>query len=181
MTKTTSSTKSKKAESLISDLHSSKPDRVLAALKRIPEEGNASLVKPLLRTYLAWPDDEDIKSRVEKILGELKTRSAVPELISALDDEEFDTIRALIISVFWHAGIYPSDELETLIRHAIRGDYMVALEVVTVIENTDEFTDPDIAQQYMLDIDEYLDRQPEVEHAAVLDQLKQVLKNQYNL
>lgn len=174
-------TKTKKTEALANDLHSTKPEQVLGALKRIPEEGNASLIKPLLRTFLAWPDDEDIKSKTKKILGELKTRDAIPELIAALDEDEFESIRALIISVFWHAGIYPSDELEVLIRHAIRGDYMVAVEVITVLENSDEFTDPDLVQQFMLDIDEYLDSYPDVEHAVVLLQLKEILKIQYNL
>jgi hypothetical protein len=177
----TQTSQKKKIESLVNDLHSTHSERVLKALKRIPEEGNATMVQPLLRTYLAWPNDEAIRAEVEKILGELKTRDAIPHLINALDEKEFDSIRGLIISVFWHAGIYPSDELDVLIRHAIRGDYSVALEVVTVLENTDEFTDPDMAQQHMLDIDDYLDRHPDAEHAPILDQLKQVLKEQYNL
>lgn len=173
--------KNKKVEALMSLLHSSKSAEVIGALKKIPEQGNASLVKPLLRAYLAWPDDADIQARIEKILGELKTQEAVPELLSALEEDEFDSLRALIISVFWHAGIYPSDELDILIKHAIRGDYMVAVEVVTVAENSDVFTDPDLVQQYMLDIDDFLDEHPEAPHASVLEQLKTVLKNQYNL
>lgn len=177
----TKSTHAKKTEALIGDLHSAKSDKVIAALNRIPEEGNAAMVKPLLRTYLAWPDDATIQEKTEKILGELKTRDAIPELISALEEDEFEDVRAFIISIFWHAGIYPSEELGVLIRHAIRGDYMVAVEVVTVLENTDEFTDPDLAQQYMLDVDDFLDRHPDAQHAPVLDQLKQVLKSQYNL
>jgi hypothetical protein len=176
-----STVKNKKVEALMSLLHSTKSTEVFSALKKIPEEGNATLVKPLLRAYLAWPDDEEIQARIEKILGELKTQEAVPELISALEEDEFDSLRAMIISVFWHAGIYPTDELDILIRHAIRGDYMVAVEVVTVAENSDVFTDPDLVQQYMLDIDEYLDEHPDAPHATVLNQLKSVLKNQYNL
>jgi len=68
-----------------------------------------------------------------------------------------------------------------LIKNAIRGDYMVAVEVVTVVENSDVFTDPDLIQQYMLDIDEFLDEKPDAPHASVLEQLKTVLKGQYNL
>ena len=173
--------KSKKVEAVVSLLHSTKSAEVISALKKIPEQGNATLIKPLLRTYLAWPNDPDIQARTQKILGELKTQSAVPELISALGEEEFETVRALIISVFWHAGIYPTDELDVLIQNAIKGDYMVAMEVLTVVENSDVFTDPDLVQQYMLDIDEYLDSNPEADHASILEQLKDVLKSQYNL
>lgn len=162
-------------------LHSTKSAEVISALKKIPDQGNATLIKPLLRAYLAWPDEAEIQEKIEKILGELKTQAAVPELISALQDDEFDELRAMIISVFWHAGIYPTDELDVLIHHALRGDFMVALEVVTVVENSDTFTDPDLAQQYMLDIDEFLDEHPDAAHASVLQQLKSELKSQYNL
>ncbi len=176
-----STVKNKRVEALMSLLHSTKTNEVIGALQKIPEQGNASLIKPLLRTYLAWPDEADIRARIEKILGELKTQDAVPELISALEDQEFDELRAMIISVFWHAGIYPTDELDVLISSAIKGDFMVAVEVVTVVENSDVFTDPDLIQQYMLDIDEFLDEHPDAPHASVLDQLKTVLKGQYNL
>lgn len=162
-------------------LHSTKTNEVIGALQKIPEQGNATLIKPLLRTYLAWPDVADIRARIEKILGELKTQEAIPELISALQSEEFGELRAMIISVFWHAGIYPTDELDVLISNAIKGDFMVALEVVTVVENSDVFTDPDMVQDFMLDIDEFLDENPEAPHASVLEQLKTVLKDQYNL
>ncbi|HKK40347.1 MAG TPA: HEAT repeat domain-containing protein, partial [Cryomorphaceae bacterium] len=90
-----STTKNKKVEALMSLLHSTKSTEVIAALKKIPDQGNASLVKPLLRTYLAWPDDADIQARIEKILGELKTQEAVPELINALETDEFDSLRAM--------------------------------------------------------------------------------------
>lgn len=174
-------TKSKRVEALVNLLHSTKANEVLGALKKIPEQGNATLIKPLLRTYLAWPQDSEIQNSIKKILSELKTQEAVPQLISALDEEEFDSIRAMIISVFWQCGIYPTDELDVLIKNAIKGDFMVTMEVLTVVENSDVFTDPDLVQQYMLDIDEFLDEHPDAGHAAVLDQLKTVLKNQYNL
>jgi len=172
---------SKRVEALMSLLHSTKTEEVIGALKKIPDQGNASLVKPLLRTFLAWPDEADIQAKIEKILGELKTQDAVPELISALQDDEFDELRAMIISVFWHAGIYPTEELDVLISSAIKGDFMVAVEVVTVIENSDELTDSDLVQESMLDIEEFLDENPEAPHASVLEQLKAILKSQYNL
>ncbi len=173
-------TKNKKVEALMADLHSTDLAKVLAALKKVPEAGNATLITPLLRTYLAW-NNQEVRGAVEKILGELKTQTAVPELINALEDPAFDDLRALIISSFWHSGIYPSNDMDVLIKNAIRGDYMVAVEVVTVLENTDEFTDPDMVQQAMLDIDDFLDQNPDAEHSPVLDQLKSVLKTQYNL
>ncbi|MGB6037811.1 MAG: hypothetical protein WBG42_16170, partial [Cryomorphaceae bacterium] len=64
-----STVKNKRVEALMSLLHSTKTNEVIGALQKIPEQGNASLIKPLLRTYLAWPDEADIRTRIEKILG----------------------------------------------------------------------------------------------------------------
>lgn len=166
---------SKKKEALLSDLFSTRAETVRAALDKIPEEGDARMIIPLLKTYNAWETDPAIRAKIEKILGELKTESAVPELIEALEDPEFDALRALIISVFWHAGIYPVSDFDILIKNAIRGDYMVALEVITVIENIDAPLDGELLNNAIFDLEDFLDAHPEAPHAELIAELKQVL------
>lgn len=171
----------RKLDVLITDLLSTDPNAVLRALDRVPKQGRREVVIPLIKTRLAWPDRPAIQAKIEKILKELKSQDTVPELISALDNPSFDSQRAFIISLFWNAGLFPTDEFETLVQHALRGDYMVAFEVLTVVEHSEDQPDPDVLQQMILDVDEYLDRNPEAQHASVLHQLKEVLKEKYNL
>lgn len=176
MTKNTT----KKTQGILEDLFSAKRDIVHSALKKIPSQGNAGMIIPLLKTYISWESDEAIQNEIAKILGELKTESAIPELVDALEDPEFDAIRALILSSFWHSGIYPLDDIDVIVRHAIRGDFFVTLEAITIIENIEVPTDVEKIQDAMFDIDEFLEEHPEETHSELLAQLKNVLTTLYN-
>ena len=173
-------TNSKRTDSLLSDLFSAKADTVRAALEKVPSQGNARMVIPLLKTYKAWDHEEDIQIKIANILGQIKTESAIPELIEALDDPEFDAERALILSTFWHAGLYPVSDINVLVRHAIRGDFFVTLEALTVIENIESQMDLDMLQDALFDIEEFLDEHPDAPHAEILSQLKDVITTLYN-
>jgi HEAT repeat protein len=174
-------TSTKKTDLLIKDLFSTDSSEVLKALEKVPREGNTRVVVPLLRTYKAWPDDEIISEKAEKILKQIKTESAIPELIEALDDPEFEEERALILSIFWNAGLFPSEDVDVLVKHAIRGDFHVTLEALTVIENIEAAVDTEVLQEAIFDIDDFLDEHPESEHAKLLSELKEVLTKMYNI
>jgi len=176
MTKNTS----KRIQGLIQDLFSAQKDVVKSALKKIPSQGNAEVIIPLLKTYVSWESDENIQNDIAKILGELKTESAIPELIEALEDPEFDSIRALILSSFWHSGLYPVDDIGVIVRHAIRGDFLVTLEAITIIENIEAPSDVDTIQDAIFDIDEFLEQYPNEMHSELLVQLKTVFTTLYN-
>jgi hypothetical protein len=170
----------KKNASLIAELFSTDPAKVGAALEKIPEKGDSSVIVPLLKTYRAWEHEEEIRKQIAKILFELKTEAAIPELIAALDDPDFEEHRAFLISVFWNAGIFPVAHIDVLVRHAIKGDYMVALEVLTVVENIDTKMDPEMLQNAMFDIDEYIEMYPDDAHIELLEELNQILSSHYN-
>lgn len=177
---TMTDTKPKKVDLLLSNLFSTRKDEVLAALDKIPSQGNAKVVIPLLKTYKAWEDDGMIRGGIEKILRELKTETAIPELITALEDPDYEEERALIISSFWNAGLFPISDVDVLIRHAIRGNFMVALEVITVVENIESEIDEQVLQDGIFDIDEFLDSEPNAPHSELLAELKDVLTALYN-
>lgn len=172
--------KSKRAEALLADLFSTRSDTVRKALEKVPDQGDARMVLPLLKTYNAWAGEPDIQEKIATILRQLKTESALPELITALDDPQFDDDRALIISAFWHSGLYPVNDIDLLVKHAIRGDFMVTLEVLTVIENIETLDDMEMLQEVIFDIDDFLDVHPDAPNAELLNELKQVLNTFYN-
>lgn len=170
-----SSAKSKVVEKIISDLFSSDAKVVDAALKKVPTKGNARVVIPLLRAYKAWEQEPEIRSEIEKILKQLKAEDAIPQLIEALEDSEFDQERAFIISLFWNAGLFPVDNVDTLVKHAVRGDFMVTLEVLTVVENMESKLDQSMVQNANDDITDFLDSNQNAPHGELLIELQQVL------
>lgn len=164
----------------MAQLFDAKADKVLAALHDIPEKGDASFVLPLLKTYTAWHHDDAIREKASTILYELKTVEAIPELLNALEMPEFKMHKAFIISVFWNAGIIPT-EMDVLLRHALHGDFMTAFEVLTVIEQMEDTADAEAARDAVFDIEEYLDEHPDAPHVEMLQQLRYVLIEYSNL
>lgn len=175
-----SDTNTKKSEALVTDLFSTKIETVRAALDKVPSQGNARMVIPLLKTYKSWDHEPEIQEKIAVILGQIKSESAIPELVEALEDPDFDNERALILSSFWHAGLFPINDVDVLVRHAIKGDFFVTLEALTVIENIDAPLDTEMLQGAIFDIDEFLDENPEAPHAELLNQLKEVITTFYN-
>jgi HEAT repeat protein len=172
--------KDKNDAATLAGLFSSAADEVLAALNEIHDHGQHTMVEPLLKTISDWPHDAAIQRKARTILTELKTEAAIPALIDALKKESYATLRAFVISVFWQAGIYPVEHIDVLVAQAIKGDYNVALEALTVIENMEADWDYDELQGALLDIDEYLDKYPDAPHAAILKSLKEILIERQN-
>jgi len=171
---------SKKQQALLADLFSTKADKVLAALNEIPEEGNPAFVIPLLKAYKAWLGDDAIREKATFILYHLKTPDVVPELMKGLDEPDLQDIKPFTLSVFWNCGLIPTD-LTALTGHALRGDYMTALEATTVIDQMEDTADAEEARDAVLDIDEYLDENPDAAHREMLEELKRLLVQLSNL
>jgi len=171
---------SKTAQAIITDLFATKPETVLAALDKVPSQGRPEVIVPLLRAYQSWGDEPTIQAKITRILYELKSEAAIPELLKALSSEEFFDQRQLIISAFWNAGLSPVDGFSDLIREAIKGDYLVAFEVLTVIEQMEDFDDNQLVEEAIFDIEEFMDEEPEAGHRNVLEQLRDFLRTIHN-
>ncbi len=164
----------------MAELFDTSPQKVTAALESMPEQGSADFILPLLKTYLAWEGDADIRQRIVTILYELKTAAAIPELLKALRMPEFAHEQAFILSIFWNAGIIPV-ELGELVRVAVKGDYMTAFEALTVIEQMEDNADAGMAQDAVYDIEEHLDENPDAENVEILQQMRMLLIQYANL
>ncbi len=170
----------KKDVAMLARLFSTKADDVLKALNDIHERGNVQMIEPLLKTIIDWPGDATIERKAKTILGELKSEAAIPVLIQALENPVYQSQKAFILSIFWNAGLYPVDHVETFVKLAIKGDFHVALESLTILENMDSDFDADIVQHALIDIDEFLDQYPHAEHNAIIKSLKQLLTEKQN-
>ncbi len=170
----------KKIEKLIGDLFSPKHEVVESAIKEIPKKGNARIVLPMLRAHKAWAQDRVLQAEIEKVLKEMKDEKAIPELISALEDVEFEQERGLILSIFWNAGLFPVDYIPVLIKQAIKGDYLVSLEALTVIENIEAQIDQEIWENASDDLDYFLNEHGDEPHADLVYELKQVISSRLN-
>ncbi len=167
--------KPKREAAMIARLFSTKADEVLQAFTEIHEKGNYTMVEPLLKTLTDWPEDESICRKAKEIIMEVKSENAIPILVEALENPAYFSQRAFILSVFWHAGLYPVDHVETLVKHALQGDYYVALESLTVLENMDAEPDEDLLRNELITIDEFIDENPNAGHLGIIKSIKELL------
>ena len=121
---------------IIKDLSSKNEKKVFTALKQLRKHGKAVAVLPLV-DLLCTTDKEDIKNEITNLLFDLKDQSVVEKLIIAIENDKYILEKPILISIFWQSSLDSSEYISTFIKEAIKGNYMVGIEVLSVIDNYD--------------------------------------------
>lgn len=124
----------KKKKELMAQLASSDDAVVIKALNELEGDGDASFI-PLMINLLETGSDQVVSIIVE-MLSSLKDSSAAKEIIEVLREEENPAVKQLVLSTIWNTNIDYSEYLPDFVLWACEGDYLVALDCLTIIENT---------------------------------------------
>jgi len=116
------------------ELYNADENVVLKTLKHIGEEGSRNMVEPVLE-LLANTNSEKVQSVIIAQLSELKIGEVETLFIEKLQKPEFYQLRRQLVSCMWNSGLNPTEHLHVLANIACEGDFMTALEVLTLIEN----------------------------------------------
>lgn len=163
-----------KFNNIIKDLLSDDVDKILVALKQLRKSGKPEAIHLLLDVYLHTKDNL-IQEEISALLFDLKLESATDELIKAISLKKYSELKPFIISIFWQAGLDTSNHLEFLVKQAIKGNYFVCLEVLTVIENIDATFNEEEINDLILDLEEAIEEE-ESEKQPLLISLKAVIQ-----
>lgn len=167
---------SKAGEIIIKDLKASDTSIVLDAIKRNRKEGNAKTFQAML-DLLKDTDEPLIEEAVISFLFDLKDNESVPILISAIENKDMEYYHSLLIAAFWQSAIDGSDNLDFFVKMAIKGDYMVCLESLTVIENFDAAYPEEDLTELETDINEAYEKEENSEKKQLLKSLSDVIRN----
>jgi hypothetical protein len=167
---------SKTVKSIIKDLGASDEKIVLDAIKRNRKEGNIKTFRALLDT-LKKTDEPTVEAAIIEFLFDLKDQASVDELVRVLEEDSMSFYNSFLISAFWQSAIDGSAHLELFVNKAIKGDYMVCLEALTVIENFDEAS---FSQDEIMECEAILAEAIEVENLqdkkVLLKSIKEVIQ-----
>ncbi len=173
----------KTLQAIIKDLWASDEAIVLDAIKRARDEGDPSLIVPLLEMR-ATTESEKITDAIQNLLFDLSDNACLPPLIEALDDPKRRKIRSFILSIFWQSRLEATPYISTLTRIALEGNYMEALEVLTVVENLEGPFEEEtllealiLLRQYFGNADDQQEKHPLL--LSLYEQIKQY--DQYNI
>jgi hypothetical protein len=92
----------------------------------------------LLTAFYNKTDDSEIRKTISGFMNDLKDQTACAEVIEEIrKDWKPDTV-SMLVSSCWQSGLNYADYSEDLAKIFLKGDYVTAIECLTVIEETVE-------------------------------------------
>ena len=160
---------------IIEDLSSKEKKKVSAAIEKLRKQGKKEAILPLFDTLISTNENE-VKQEIINLFYDLRDQTVVETIISAFNDEKYVSIKSTLISIFWQSTLDGSQYIATFVKEAIKGDYLVGVEALTVIENFDCTFSEDEINDLKLDLDEAIEIE-ETEKVNLLISIKSVLDN----
>jgi predicted DNA-binding protein len=115
-----------------------KANNILAiqAINLLREEQPFEGAVGLLTSYYDRTDDFSVRKAIEKFMNDLKDQSVSPEIINEIRKQwKADTI-SMLVSSCWQSGLDYSEFSRDLAEVFLRGDYITAIECLTVLEES---------------------------------------------
>jgi len=126
-------------------LKSADEEIVLEAIEEIRSSGNNKSFEKLLEVLITTESNVVYKSALN-VLKNAKDKDAAETILKVLGSPKSKGHRHTLISLCWEADLKCDAHLDFLVDLAIKEDYLVCIEVVTVIENmAGSFSEEDAA------------------------------------
>ncbi len=146
------------------------------ALGKIVATGTELSIRPLLELYITT-DNDKIKTVIEKLLYSLKTPNSAVHLVEALRGDNIEEFKSFILSIFWNAGIPGNDHVLDLVEEAVQGDFKVAFEVLTIVENMDGSVDQLSLEAALVETTTYLSSESKEDKYPLVESLQEILES----
>jgi hypothetical protein len=114
-------------------LNAGSVNHVLAKLKELRKTGNSKIL-PLLLNLLDTTQNEEISKEILIFLGDIKDSKSIPVIVEHISKFPSGKYFSKLIAACWQSGLDFSAYLQVFVNCFIDGNYEVALESFTVIE-----------------------------------------------
>jgi len=145
----------KKIEELINDLKKTESKVQIQAIKDLKIYGNKITIEPLIALHIESTNNV-VKSEIEDLLNTLKTNNVQETVIDCLTNPDFELAHQIILSSIWNSNLDYSDYLNEIVETAINGDFMIAMECLTIFENMEVDLTEEKVMPAMVTINQYL-------------------------
>jgi len=109
--------------------------KVISTIFEIKNSGSVNIL-PVLFKMINRHTDSQIRNEILKLLGEIKSKEAVPVIIDSLKTNNFGDYLPSFLAGCWMSGLDFSKYLTFFAGIFIREDYQSAIEAFTVIEES---------------------------------------------
>lgn len=114
-------------------LGSGNPDVIIRKLNELKETGTVAIL-PLILDLIAKPGTDRVRSETLHLISDLKEQHCVPVITDFISRNKKKSYISDLISCCWQSSLDFSNHLPLFTDCFILGDYQVAIESFTVIE-----------------------------------------------
>ena len=168
------STDSKARKKALIDIFDKDEAVALRGIEKLTDVGSPDVIKPLVEVHRGTESDS-IKARIEALLNSLKAEGVVAPVVELLQDEDFKESRRVLLAGLWNSGLFPSEYMDVITASAIEGDFLCAIEAVTVVENMEPPFNADVVEEACFQVQIYLDQGIEEDKRDLLLSLQETL------
>ena len=128
------------------NLFSTQPEVVMSAINSVKEKGN-KLYIPMLFDLLNSNPEKEITDEINKLLSTVKDKETTKSFIDAVENEEYKSIRKLVLAACWQNGLDFSNYLPVFIDVIINDNWENAFEAFTIIDNLESLPEQKTVKQ----------------------------------
>ncbi len=136
---------SKSKNLIIEKLRSENEDELVFTINQLRNSGDIKLL-PHVIELLNKSNNPTIIKAITDLLNDLKVQAGSNEIIKAISNDNYNSIRKLLFTSCWQSGLNYSEHLEFFIEKFIAENFEIAFEIFTIIENIEEKYDNEIIE-----------------------------------
>jgi hypothetical protein len=162
----------------IADLTSGSQTKALGALKLLETIGDKSVLPSLIGGLKK--NDAALTKGILELIANIQDQEIAEDLVEAIRNEKEATIRQQLLTTIWNSKLDFSEYLAEFVSLATEGDFLQALECLTILENlSGPFEEHQLleAQLYLKDYAEDLEEKEDRKH-QIISEIALFIKDQ---
>lgn len=171
-----------KLNALSIELKSGNETKISAAIKILQTNGHANILPELVELLKTKPSHK-IRAELMELLNDLRDSSVAETMIELINDENNNSVLQELLSAIWASKVDYSQYLPEFIAIAVDGDFMIALECLTIIENLEGPFEERLVLESQLHLRDYVeDSTPKEEKKAkIMSEIALIIKDLDNM
>ena len=113
---------------------------VIENIEKLRAKGNINDL-PAILDYLTAPSNAEVEKALYNFLFDIKDAKAVEPIIAAIQNDKYLPIQKKLIEICWQSSLKFTKYTGLFVDLLINGDFEIAFEALTVIENMEEALD----------------------------------------
>jgi len=130
------------------DLNIKDDKAILENIEKLRSKGNINDL-PAILDYLVAPSNAVVEKALFNFIFDIKDKKAVEPVVAAIQNPKYQGIQHKLIEMCWQSSLNFSTHLGLFVNLLIEGNFEIAFEAFTVIENMEESLEPEMKQKEM--------------------------------